>query len=113
METTLVYWGHIGMMEKKMDTTLVHWGHIGMMEKKMDTAIAYWGNIGMMANKMETTLAYWGENGRENGNYYTTILHVQFEFMCVGIREYPHAVLWVLLAQMIAHGRLHSVLQDF
>ena len=24
METTVVYWGHIGIMEKKMETTVVH-----------------------------------------------------------------------------------------
>ena len=29
METTIVYWGHIGIMEKKMETTIVYWGYIG------------------------------------------------------------------------------------
>ena len=24
-------------MEKKMETTIVHWGYIGIMEKKMET----------------------------------------------------------------------------
>ena len=28
-----------GLMEKKMETTTVHWGHIGIMENKMETAI--------------------------------------------------------------------------
>ena len=30
METTIVYWGNIGIMEKKMETTIVYWGNIGM-----------------------------------------------------------------------------------
>ena len=29
METTMVYWGYIGIMEKKMDTTTV--GYLGML----------------------------------------------------------------------------------
>ena len=29
METTVVYWGFIGRMEKKMETTIVYWGYIG------------------------------------------------------------------------------------
>ena len=39
METTIVYWGYIGIMEKKMETTIVYWGYIGIMEKKMETTI--------------------------------------------------------------------------
>ena len=58
METTVVYWGSIGIMEKqKMETTVVYWGYIGIMEKKMETTIVYWG-------------LYW-DNGKENGNYYS------------------------------------------
>ena len=34
METTIVYWGYIGIMEKKMETTRVYWGCIGIMEKE-------------------------------------------------------------------------------
>ena len=26
METTIVYWGYIGIMEKEMETTIVYWG---------------------------------------------------------------------------------------
>ena len=26
METTIVYWGYTGIMEKKMETTTVYWG---------------------------------------------------------------------------------------
>ena len=37
METTLIYCGYIGIMEKKMETTLIYWGYIGIMEKKMET----------------------------------------------------------------------------
>ena len=39
METTIVYWGYIGIMEKKTETTIVYWGYIGIMEKKMETTI--------------------------------------------------------------------------
>ena len=35
-----VYWGYIGIMEKKMETTILYlaifWGYIGIMEKKME-----------------------------------------------------------------------------
>ena len=44
METTIVHWGNIGIMEKKMETTIVHRGNIGIMAK-METTIVYWGNI--------------------------------------------------------------------
>ena len=37
METTIVYWGYVGIMEKKMETTIVYWGYVGIMEKKMET----------------------------------------------------------------------------
>ena len=33
METTVVYWGFISIMEKKMETTIVYW-NIGIMERK-------------------------------------------------------------------------------
>ena len=26
METTIIYWGHIGIMEKKMETAIIYWG---------------------------------------------------------------------------------------
>ena len=32
METTMVYWGYMGIMENKMETTMVYWGYIGIME---------------------------------------------------------------------------------
>ena len=31
METTIVYWGYIRIMEKKMETTIVYWGYIRIM----------------------------------------------------------------------------------
>ena len=40
-ETTIVYRGNIGMMEKKLETTIVYRGNIGIMEKKMETTIVY------------------------------------------------------------------------
>ena len=35
METNVVDWGYIGIMEKKMETTIVDWGYIGITEEKM------------------------------------------------------------------------------
>ena len=43
METTLVYWGHIGRMERNMETTTVYWGYIGRMEKKTEITVVYKG----------------------------------------------------------------------
>ena len=51
METTIIYWGYMGIMEKKMEPTIVYWGFIGMVEKKMETTIVYWGYIGIMETK--------------------------------------------------------------
>ena len=39
----IVYWDHIGIMEKKMETTIVYWSYMRMMENKMDTARVNWG----------------------------------------------------------------------
>ena len=39
METTIVYWGYIEIMEKKLETTMVCWGYPGIMETKMETTI--------------------------------------------------------------------------
>ena len=46
-ETTIAYWGYIGIMEKKRKTTIVYWGYIGIMEKKRKTTVVYWGYIGI------------------------------------------------------------------
>ena len=46
METTIVYWGYIGIMENEMGTTTVYWGYIGIMENEMETTIVYWGYKG-------------------------------------------------------------------
>ena len=48
METTIIYWGYNGIMEKKMETTIIYWGYNGIMEKKMETTIIYWGYNGIM-----------------------------------------------------------------
>ena len=42
METTIICWGFVGIVEKKMETTIIYWGFIGIMEKKMEATI---GNI--------------------------------------------------------------------
>ena len=53
---TMVYWGYIGIMEKKMETTIACWGYIGIMEKKMETHVVYCGYIGRMEKTLETTI---------------------------------------------------------
>ena len=70
METTRIglrlYWGYIGILEKKVETTICR-GYIGIMEKKMETTRirlrSYWGYIGIMDKKMETTIVYWAYTG--------------------------------------------------
>ena len=42
METTIVYWGYLGIMEKKMEATTASWGYLGMMEKKMEATVIVW-----------------------------------------------------------------------
>ena len=49
METTIME----NQMEKNMDNEMetgiilgLYWGYMGIMEKKMETTIVYWGNIG-------------------------------------------------------------------
>ena len=37
METTIVYWCYIGIMEKKMETTIVYWGYNGILKNEMET----------------------------------------------------------------------------
>ena len=39
MDTTIIYWGYIGKMEKNMETTIVYGGYVGIMEKKLETTI--------------------------------------------------------------------------
>ena len=53
----IVYWGCIGITEKKTETTIVYWGYTGIIEKKMETTRVYWGYTGIM----------------ENGNYYSIL----------------------------------------
>ena len=44
------YRGYIGIMgkEKKMETTIVYWGYIGVMEKNMETTMVYMDYIGVI-----------------------------------------------------------------
>ena len=46
METTIIYWGNIKVKG-------IYWGYIGIMEKKMETTIIYLGNIKVKG-------IYWG-----------------------------------------------------
>ena len=78
METTIVYWGYIGIMEYKMETAIVFWGYIGIMENSMETTIVCWGYIGIMENKMETTIVYWGYIGIMENNMETTEIFLKF-----------------------------------
>ena len=54
-----LYWGYIGIMDKKMETTILGYilglyrGYIGILDKKMEATIVCWGNIGIMENKWE------------------------------------------------------------
>ena len=34
METTIICWGYIGIMENEMETTIICWGYIGIMERQ-------------------------------------------------------------------------------
>ena len=43
METIMVDWGNIGIMEKKMETTMVDWGNIGDNGKENGN---YYGRLG-------------------------------------------------------------------
>ena len=52
MEITIVHWGYIALMEKKMATTIVYWGHIGIMENKMETTVLH----GLTLNLKPSTL---------------------------------------------------------
>ena len=48
METTIVYWGYIGIMEKEMETTIVYWGstHCDTCDVLTAEAIAVsWGGF--------------------------------------------------------------------
>ena len=57
-------------MEKKMETTIVHWGNIGIMENKMETTIM--GFIGYM-------MGLYRDNGKENGNYYNGDTYCKYQ----------------------------------
>ena len=41
METTIIYKGYIGIMEKQMETTIVYRGYIGIREKQMETTMIH------------------------------------------------------------------------
>ena len=41
----------------------LYWGYIGIMEKKMETTIVFRGYIGII-------LGLYRDNGKEHGNYY-------------------------------------------
>ena len=57
METTVAYWGDIGITEKKMETTIVHWDYIGILEeKKMETTGS--GRILLLCSEVWPTSSY-------------------------------------------------------
>ena len=39
MQTTVVHWGYMGIMAKKMEASTVYWGYIGIMEKKKENIV--------------------------------------------------------------------------
>ena len=50
-----------------METTIEYWGYIGIMEKKMETVILY-------RDYIEVILGLYGDNGKENGIYYNGVM---------------------------------------
>ena len=64
METTIICWGYIGIMEKKMETTIICWGYIGIMENKMETTIME----NQMEKKMENEMEYIGVFMKDSGS---------------------------------------------
>ena len=60
------YTDYIGVIQGLQD---LYWGYIGIMEKKMETTIACWGYIRVI-------LGLYGDNGKENGNYYNGLYRV-------------------------------------
>ena len=47
METTYgynngLYWGYIGIMEKKMETTMVYWDYIGVIWVVVKIMVPFW-----------------------------------------------------------------------
>ena len=63
METTKVYWGYIGIIERKMETAIVYWQYIEIMEeKKWKLPAKYTGlyrdSEKENGNKTEATIVY-------------------------------------------------------
>ena len=56
METGIVlglYWGYIGIMEKKMETTIVYWGYTRVILG------VSWGNVGVILGYIGAFLGQW------------------------------------------------------
>ena len=111
METTIVYWGYIGIMEK-METTIVYWEYIGIMENKMETTIVYWGYIGITENKMETTIVYWGYIGIMENKMETTIVYSS-KFLCKRQNKGPCFCMLVEAASMSQYAYASAPAQRF
>ena len=43
METTMVYWGYIGVMENDMETTIQYWGYIQVFNIALFCPPGAWG----------------------------------------------------------------------
>ena len=56
METTIVYWGNMGIMENKMETTIGRSWHGPSRQVRGPIPDQYWGHIGIMKKKMQTTI---------------------------------------------------------
>ena len=58
------YRGYKGIMAKERETTIIYWGYIRIMEKRMETTtvttIVCCAYIWIMEKKMETTILYIG-----------------------------------------------------
>ena len=58
MESTIVYWGYIGILENKMETTIVYWGYTGTMENEMETTMVFAARgVGTIASSFDGGLS--------------------------------------------------------
>ena len=60
METAIVYWGDIGIMEKKMETTIVYWGDTGDNGKENGNYLRFLGLANKRKKPTKRTDSGWG-----------------------------------------------------
>ena len=65
-----LYWGYMGIMEKKMETTRV----IRVIYRDYGVYWGYMGNNGKENGNYYSILGLYGGNGKENGNCYSVLV---------------------------------------